>query len=119
MKRAAAIALLAIFAGTVLSPLAASARPMDPVACPRMASQHHHHCDGMSDSAADEAVFVAQLPDCPMRCCATVRSAGAYALSQRLVLTVFNSARLETVLAERAAFLSETRVRFERGPPLA
>ena len=119
MKRAAAIALLMIFAGTVLSPLAASARPMDPAACPRMASQHHHHCDGMATSAADEAVFMAQPPDCPMRCCVTVRTAGVYALSERPALTVLNSARLETVLAERAAFLSETRVRFERGPPRA
>jgi hypothetical protein len=108
-----------IFAGTVLSPVTASARQSHPAGCPRMASQHHHHCDGMSDSAADEAVFAAQTPDCPMRCCATVRTAGAYALSERLALTVFNSARLETVLGERAAFLSETRVRFERGPPLA
>ena len=119
MKRIVAISLLLMFAGTVLSPLAAAARTMHPAACPRMASQHHHHCDGMPGAAADETVFAAQTTDCLMQCCATVRTVDAYALSERLTLTVLSSARLEAVVAERAAFLSETRVRFERGPPRA
>src|SRR5919109_1055503 len=102
MKRAASITLLAVLVLLTVSPLAASLRQSHPVACPRVAN--HNHCHSRQPVEGERA-FSAQSPDCPMRCCPTVRSASVDVPFERTLLTTFQLSTFEPRAQERAIAL--------------
>ncbi|MCI0352724.1 MAG: hypothetical protein L0Z53_25160 [Acidobacteriales bacterium] len=115
MKRPASILLMVILVCLTVSPLAASRGQSHPAACPRVAN--HNHCHN-AESVEGEHAVTAQSPDCPMRCCPTVRSSAVDIPFERTELASFNSAALEPRAHERAALVAVAQTHLQRGPPL-